>query len=268
MRRSLTLWIVTFFLTLATAYYQRVTGPTYPVRGVASLGGTEFRYRLVRSFSLSEPSVISLSTGDPSIEGRLEWRRHKTGDDWTAVMMESEGGLLSAAIPKFPAAAKLQYRIFLRKGAETLVLPPGHEPIIMRYKGDVPISVLVVHVIVIFGAMLLSSRTGLEYFSTTPRLRALTWLTVLFLFLGGMILGPVVQKYAFDAYWTGWPFGQDLTDNKTALALLTWIVAATRLKSPHAARWALGAAIVTLVVFLIPHSVLGSEFDYASSKPA
>ena len=38
--------------------------------------------------------------------------------------------------------------------------------------------------------------------------------------LGGMILGPIVQKYAFGAYWTGIPFGHDLTDAKNLVDAL------------------------------------------------
>jgi hypothetical protein len=82
-----------------------------------------------------------------------------------------------------------------------------------------------------------------------------------------MILGPVVQKYAFDAYWTGWPFGTDLTDNKIAVAILSWIAAAVALKkSTNPKRWILAASLITLVVFLIPHSLLGSELDYSKMK--
>ena len=50
------------------------------------------------------------------------------------------------------------------------------------------------------------------------------WTLVLFT-AGGMILGPVVQYYAFGDLWTGIPFGWDLTDNKTLIALIFWILA-------------------------------------------
>jgi hypothetical protein len=265
MKRSVCLWILAFALTAASAVYQRMTGPTYPVRGTLTVEGTTFKYRLVRSLSLGEPAVIPVATGDPAIQGRLEWRRHRTADDWTAVAMQYADGRLSAEVPKFPAAAKIQYRIFLRKAAQATVLPAGG-PVVLRFKGDVPLWVLVIHVIVIFGAMLFSTRTGLEYFNPEPLYRRWTLWTIVFLTLGGMLLGPVVQKYAFDAYWTGWPFGQDLTDNKTAVALLGWIVTAARLRGRRAGAWVLGAAVLTLVVFMIPHSVLGSEFDYNQAR--
>jgi uncharacterized BrkB/YihY/UPF0761 family membrane protein len=88
------------------------------------------------------------------------------------------------------------------------------------------------------------------------------------LVVGGLVLGPIVQKYAFDAYWTGWPFGTDLTDNKTAAAFLSWLIVwryVGRSKQPW--KWVLGAAVVTLAVFLIPHSMFGSQLDY-SKLPA
>jgi hypothetical protein len=44
-------------------------------------------------------------------------------------------------------------------------------------------------------------------------------------FVGGLILGPPVQLEAFGALWTGWPFGADLTDNKTLIAVLAWVPA-------------------------------------------
>jgi hypothetical protein len=40
-----------------------------------------------------------------------------------------------------------------------------------------------------------------------------------------MILGPVVQYYAFGEFWTGVPFGWDLTDNKTLVAVIFWALA-------------------------------------------
>jgi hypothetical protein len=85
----------------------------------------------------------------------------------------------------------------------------------------------------------------------------------IFLILGGFWFGPVMQKYAFGAYWTGWPFGHDLTDNKMLAAIIAWGFALWRLrKNPNATKAVLVAVGVLIVVFLIPHSVLGSEIDY------
>ena len=130
-------------------------------------------------------------------------------------------------------------------------------------KGSVPLTILLFHILVIFGAMLLSAVTGLKAVFHGKYILCYIWLTVVFFFIGGLILGPVVQKYAFDVYWTGWPFGHDLTDNKTLVGLIFWIIALiVQYRKPGNRVWPVIAAIVFLVVFLIPHSELGSEIDY------
>ena len=84
------------------------------------------------------------------------------------------------------------------------------------------------------------------------------------MFLGGFVLGPLMQKFAFGVAWSGFPFGTDLTDNKTLIAFLAWIVALVAGRRGRPARpFVIAASLVTLLVFLIPHSLLGSEYDYS-----
>jgi hypothetical protein len=264
MNRSTILWIIAIVFTLVVGVYQRMTGPTYPQKGHVVLGGKELRYSLDRSHGGEGGHIIRIDVQDPGTTGIMQWRRFKTADPWTSVPMSLDGKTLSAELPHQPPAGKLAYRITLSAGDQTALLPE-EGGVVLRFKGEVPTWVIILHVIVIFGAMVLSTRTGLEYFNTTPRLSVLSWWTVVFLAVGGMILGPIVQKYAFDAFWTGWPFGHDLTDNKTLAALIAWGIAAVTIRRARNPRnWVLGAAIVTLIVFLIPHSVLGSELDYST----
>ncbi|MGA9115147.1 MAG: hypothetical protein WB626_00040 [Bacteroidota bacterium] len=268
MNRTWPLWLTAFILTALSAFYQRRTGPTYPVSGSISMGGERIEYSLPRSHPGGGDASVRVPAPDPSMQGVLEWKRFKTEDAWTRTPMQREGMELRGFLPHQPPAGKLAYRVVLMQGGESATLPG--EPAVIRFRGDVPGWVLILHVIVIFGAMLLSTRTGLEIFRSDPAgLRRLVFATIALLFAGGLVLGPVVQKYAFGAYWTGWPFGHDLTDNKTAIALLAWIAAATILpRSRKPARWALAAALVTLAVFLIPHSLLGSELDYKAMDAA
>jgi len=141
------------------------------------------------------------------------------------------------------------------------------DPIIIRFKAHVPAAILVPHIFFMFFSMLLSTRTGLAAWVRSDATTRYAWFTLSFFLLGGMILGPIVQKYAFDAYWTGWPFGHDLTDNKTLIAVLGWVVAIWRQKAKGNARaWFIAAAVIQILVYLIPHSVLGSELDFTQME--
>jgi len=266
MRRSSSLWLFAFLLTCITAYYQRVTGPTYPLSGKAIVEGKELFYRLDRSHGGETDAVIKIQTYDSLIHGILEWKKYKTNDEWTETSMRYRDGILSAELPHQPPAGKLLYRIVLHHN-EGAVVVPQDAPVVIRFKGDVPLSILIPHIIAMFGAMLLSARTGLEYFSREQKFKKFIYWTIGFLFAGGLILGPIVQLFAFDALWTGWPLGTDLTDNKTAVALLTWVLTGIALKKPDRSKaWVLWAAIITMIVYLIPHSLFGSELDYSGKE--
>jgi hypothetical protein len=261
MRRSSTLWVMAFILTAASAYYQRTTGPTYALSGRTALAGESIAYRLDRSHGGSDAAIVRIAA-DPRVRGTLVWKRYKTDDAWTEDELRREGNELSAGLPGQPPAGKLEYFLRLHSGASTAVVP-ADGPVIIRFKGEVPLALLIVHVLAMFGGMLLSLRCALESFRPAPSYGARIRWTLAFLFVGGFILGPLVQKYAFDAYWTGWPFGTDLTDNKTLVAFLGWVAAAYAIRaSAHPGRWVWGAATLTLVVYMIPHSVLGSELNY------
>ncbi len=171
-------------------------------------------------------------------------------------------GLLSGTLPHQPPAGHLEYAVLLRKGTFSIIVPSGNAAV-FRFKGEVPLLILIPHVIAMFGAMLLSTRAGLECLLGVPRLKKLVPLTVGFLLVGGLILGPLVQRFAFGAFWTGWPFGTDLTDNKTLLALLCWAVVAIGVFRGRERRsLVILAATVTLIVFMIPHSLEGSKLEY------
>jgi hypothetical protein len=255
-------WVLAFIITLASAYYQRITGPTYPVSGKTVFQGKEISYKFDRSNSTNENCPVQINVGDNYYKGVLLWKRHKTKDEVTRVEMKNDNGTLKAELPKQPAAGKLDYSVrVIGQNTETEI---PEKPVVIRYKGDVPAPVLIIHIILIFAAMLLSTRAGIEVFKKEAHLKKFTFWALGLMFVGGMILGPIVQKFAFDAYWTGVPFGFDLTDNKTLIAFITWIIAAVMVfKSKKPAYWVLGASVVTLIVFLIPHSVMGSEIDYS-----
>ena len=82
------------------------------------------------------------------------------------------------------------------------------------------------------------------------------------------ILAPGGQKYAFGVYWSGWPLGSDWTDNKLAFMVLAWLIALilSVRKQTLARVFVVVALLVTLTVYLIPHSMGGSTLDYSTGE--
>jgi hypothetical protein len=261
--KKVVLWILAFLITASTAVYQRMTGPTYPIGGKTTINNTQIQYELLTTHETGKNCPVQIEMQNPEISGTVLYKRHKTSDPWSSIPMKRQENSLVGYLPHQPPAGKLQYKVVLaHQGEETSLT--GEKPVIIRFKGVVSLWILIPHVIVMFMAMLFSARAGIEAIRPKSNPRKLALWTTGFLFVGGFILGPLVQKFAFGALWTGFPFGFDLTDNKTLIAFVGWAIALIAGRKGKPARgWVLAAAILLLIVFLIPHSLLGSELDYS-----
>lgn len=281
MKKSL-IWTLAVFVTLAAAYYQRKTGPTYPKSIDITVNGTEYEINLVRSLGLDERSEVKLAIPDTSVKATLYYKRFRTDDEYTPASfkykvypvdsyimnnlfgMTEENGLF-ASLPQQPPAGKLEYYIEL-SGEEGMQKIPSDGPVVIRYKGGVPAGVLLPHVLFMFFAMLSSTAAGLMAAFRMPSYKRTALITFILLLAGGMILGPVVQKYAFGEFWTGIPFGWDLTDNKTLVAFLAWLAAVIVNRKSDKPWVTILASFLLLAVYSIPHSMFGSELDYATGQ--
>ncbi len=260
MRRSTVWWVLALLLTLAAAVWQEVTGPTFPIRTRVTLGGQVFPVKLVRSWSTGD-QPIEIAIDDPDVHGRVRWRRYPSGESWQVQPLQRSADVLRTSLPHQPPAGKLEYQVELARADQRIILP--ERPAVTRFKGEVSAAILVPHIFAMFLGMLFSARAGLEALVKGPHRRSLTTVALGLLLVGGFVLGPLVQKAAFDAYWTGVPWGWDLTDNKTLIAVAAWLVAAWNVYRRPAARWSVVfAALVTLAVFAIPNSVWGSEIKW------
>jgi hypothetical protein len=264
------LWFAALLLMLGAAEFQERTGPTKILRGSFESGGQSYEYGLPRSENTDRDARIELPDPGDGTAGKLRFKRLGTDDPYCLIPLVADEGLLAAALPAQPPAGKLEYDILLRTPAgEELRIPPGTgESVIIRFKGKVPGAVLAAHIIFIFLALWIGLRTGLAALFRPRGMRELAWTSLVFMTVGGMILGPVVQRYAFGKYWTGFPFGYDLTDNKMLIMWLVWLAACAVIGFRPRGRDARDrvvlviAVLVMMTVYLIPHSLRGSTLDY------
>jgi hypothetical protein len=260
--RSLLFWIVAVIVTLASAYYQRRTGPSYPMSGTAQVGAAAISYTFDRSHSSEDGAPVSVIIPDTTISATLDWRLYPTGDTWRQIPMRRDGEQLSASLPHQPPAGKVEYYVRLQARDRQYLLPPDRA-VVLRFRGDVPAAAMVPHIFLMFLAMLLSTRAGLAALTRHEKTGSYVAWTAGLTLAGGLIFGPIVQYYAFGSFWTGAPLGWDLTDNKTFIVMIAWVLAFIKTRRDKPARgWVFGASILMLIIFLIPHSLLGSQLDY------
>lgn len=256
-------WVLAVIITLSAAYYQRLTGPTYPKKITTDIRGISYDFKLQRSHSSESDCEVTVPVNDNSVRGFMIYRKYPTQDKWDTVSMKRMGNQMTTYLPKQPPAGKLEYYFIFRTGEHEYPVLQD-KPVVIRYKGDVPAYVLIPHIIFIFFAMLLSNLTGLLGAFKIEKARLYMFITFGLLLIGGMILGPFVQKFAFGEFWTGIPFGWDLTDNKTLIAFAAWVIALLANLKKFRPGYLIAAAIVTLAIFSIPHSMFGSQLNHAT----
>jgi hypothetical protein len=264
---SAVLWVGAVVIMFSAADYQERTGPTKEFKGSFQVGGVEHEYALIRSGNTDADAPALVPDPGQGVTGVVMFKRYPTSEPFTSVPMESLAGELQGMLPAQMAAGKLEYYVALDTPEGTIRIPEGEETLIIRYKDPVPLGFLVPHIIFMFIALLVGVRTALGALFQPDRVKGLAWTTLGLMTGGGMILGPIVQKYAFGAFWTGWPFGYDLTDNKTLIMWVVWAGVAVLLwKRPNPREWAVRGAIIVaaavmLAVYVIPHSLRGSELN-------
>ena len=276
---SVVLWLIAAAFTGACLLWQDTTGPTYPLDVTIPTAKGPVHVQALRSEIIGTKLKVMLLDPVPGgVTGSVKYRIYTTNDPWTTVEMKagdfefSRRGSVTkvkgfgAQLPSLDKrAGKYEYFVYVDDGSGPVSIT-GDKPIYARYKGDVPMLILAVHIFVIFLSMLFAVRTVLEAL-IDGNFKWMMWATIVTLVLGAFVLGPLVQWYAFRVWWSGFPLGGDWTDNKVVYELLAWLVAAGFNWGKRRNRWIVAAAgVVTFAVYFIPHSIFGSEYNYSTGS--
>ncbi|MCU0640254.1 MAG: hypothetical protein MUF59_10365 [Candidatus Krumholzibacteria bacterium] len=192
-------------------------------------------------------------------------------------MRPGDGGSWTGRLPDFGKGKNIEYAFEVRADSATVARLPEEEGrfLRLRYKGEVSTLVLVLHVIFMFGAfffMVMAAlcandlRKGIGTKKLTVKM--VRWL-ILFTFIGGWPLGFILNRQRFGPVWEGFPFGYDVTDNKTQIMFVFWLMVVLlgwgsfTGRSPETDRFGdkeysvavLLASVLSLAIFLIPHSL-------------
>lgn len=257
--KKIVYWFLAIVITLVLSVYQRMTGPTHPKSVTLELNGKSYQIKLPRS-GVQHDEIVTLKGVPSTVKAQMHYRCYPTANDYTTVDFYLKDGTWQAALPVQPVAGKLQY--YITVGGKDYL---ADESVVIRFRNDVPASILIPHILLMFAAMLFAVYTFLLVITRKPYSRWLK-ITVGTLFIGGFILGPLVQHAAFGPWWAGFPYGTDLTDNKTLISFLFFVAALATLKWKYN-KWLVGLAVLVMIaIFSIPHSAYGSEYDYTTQQ--
>ncbi|MCK4746071.1 MAG: hypothetical protein KAT15_03510, partial [Bacteroidales bacterium] len=198
-------WILAVVISMAAMVYQRLTGPTYLKDYEFTRSGVEYKFDLPRSHGGETDCPIELELPE-SFTGKVIWRNFPTENPWDTLTLVRKDGMLTASLPHQPPAGKLEYHLMLNAGGQNIDLGDT-ENVVIRFKAHVPTWALLPHVLLMVLTVIWSTATIFFALANMPVYKRHVGMTLIFLILGGFILGPIVQKFSFGQFWTGWPLG-------------------------------------------------------------
>jgi len=265
MVKKISIWVLALIITLIAAIYQRKTGPTYPKTYNIEIGNDVYKVELLRTNAGEKDCLLEIPVDDKEVTGSIYYKRYKTNDPYKSTRLVQYRNKLCGVLPHQPPAGKLQYYVELLKDNNKFNIAK-EEPVVVRFRGDVPVYIIIPHVLLIFLAMFFSTLSGLYVIFKRENYRKYVNWAFFTLLIGGFVFGPLMQYYAFGEFWTGIPFGFDLTDNKTLFAFIFWIWAFLANRKKARPVPVIIACVMTIIIFSIPHSFMGSELDYSTNK--
>lgn len=260
MAKKILFWTIAMLITIAASIYQRSTGPTYSKKLNFSLNGKRYSTKLPRSGG-EEDCEILIKNLDKDVKAYVYYRRYPSNEEYTKLKMETSEKGISTFLPLQPPAGKLEYYIAINDKKYFI-----DNPLIIRFKGDIPSWALIPHILFMFLSMLLGCYALLLTLNKKENYKKYIKLTTITLFIGGFIFGPIVQYNAFGQAWTGFPYGYDLTDNKTLIAFIFLLIAYLTKEKRYNRIISFISIIILFVIFSIPHSFKGSELDYNTGQ--
>jgi hypothetical protein len=203
--------------------------------------------------------------------------------DFISVPMQAQGEdsrTFHGIIPSQPIRTKVYYYLsIMDKSENELTLPHRvnllNKPFMIKFKGKVSPVVLIAHIIAIFAGLFF---VFLVFFPAVDLLKGkdtlrdvsnISLLAVLFIFLGGLPLGWWVTYQTLGVLWEGIPIGWDITDSKTLIVFLYWLVLLYLMKGTILKKddrlnvfgnksisiFVILGVILTILIYLIPHSI-------------
>jgi len=260
-------FLLSLLITIFILLFQRITGPTYPRKFIINDNQVKLKTILIRSANNNKKAQIVINGTINNISAKLFYKKYKFEKNYNSVNFSKINNKLIAYLEPLPAGGKYEYYILVNNHNSGITYKSPKT--IIRFKNPVPTSFILLHIIFIFSGFFMSSLTFIESItkknSINSILKKVKYSIILF-FIGGLIFGPIIQKYAFNVWWSGFPFNIDLTDNKMLILQIFWTYFYYKAKKTNNLKYIIYGFILIVLVFLVPHSILGSEYDFKEGK--
>lgn len=250
MTKSLILWIAAALITFLIGFIQNRTSSTYPTSGTIGIEGEKVSYHFKKIHRDSSDYSIMIRSDLKNLNGKVIWRKLNDNKEWYSETLSLINESLRASIPLQEPLTKIEYRVILYYKDTEYYLPNNKTETIL-FIGRAPTTILLHYYLTLFIGLLISVRSGLEFFNSKPRLKLYSIFASISFFACAMIFAPVLKAYELGAIGKFVPPIKILFDPFLVSLFVIWIFAVIIISfSRHPRQWILTCAFLTIVIFI------------------
>lgn len=251
MKQSIILWVAAAVITFIAGFLQSRISGEYPISGSFGIEGKEIGYKLDRvSYGDADYSFF-LSSEIKNLDGQVYWKE-LGNHNWNRSALNDSGEFFSGKIPYQKPAVQVEYYITIKHNGISYSIPQNNNPVTLTFYGKIPSSINFYYRFTLLGLLLLSFRTGLEYFHRPGKIKKLNIFTLIFVVVNVFAFHPLRTTYMLGAVGKSVIPITEMFQLSSVLLVVIWIIATALIFNLKNYRiWAPAAAIVTLLVFEI-----------------
>ena len=252
MKNQIILWSASIILTFLIGYFKAVTSTYYPLTGTFGIEGKKVSYKLDKlSFDkiLYRNIIISDVSG---LSGKIVMLNQ---DNQTEINMIGIDKGLAGEIPALKPGKKLFYKIKLSYDKNTYDIPEKGF-VSLTFWGKIPSAVKGIYLLLLYGGLLLSIRSGMELFNKNKFLKKFAFTTSTFFILNTILVSPLYNSYKLGAINKYVPSFADLFESALIIITLVWIGGTVLLFfKKYILITTISAGIITVILFFLLPSV-------------
>lgn len=264
-------YAIALVLTIALLGLARRTSTRHTAEYSVRIADITAAHRTVTEAFGEKPILNVAVAPSEGLSAILYYSTTKGGPYAIDTMVQTNDGF-TGTLSVLEKGATWYYHIDMLKDGSAVGRFPANGDQFIKFKGHVPVYAIVPHIFCMFATVFIGLMTVFTAYDVAKgkgdirkSTRYLLW-TNIFVFIGGFPLGYYVAYAAFGKGWSGIPVGWDITDNKTVILFLFWLVtlilARKGLKGEKIAisngayfTLTIVSFAVSIISFMIPHSI-------------
>ena len=249
MKQSIILWTAAAVITFVAGFLQSRLSGDYPVSGSFGIEGKEIGYKLDRVSYGDTDYRFSLRSEIKNLKGTVNWRPAGTGK-WESSELSDSGEIISGKIPAQKPLTKVEYYAAVNYNGKSYNIPRNNKPVTLTFYGNVPSSISFYYWFTLLGLVMMSVRTGLEYFHHPGKIKKLNVFTLIFAVVNVFAFHPLRTTYKLGAVGKTVIPLTEMFQFSSVLLVITWIITTALIfNTKNNKIWAPAAAFVTLLIF-------------------